>query len=153
MIILGGAVVVRGIGLFQVDAKDRGYPDFFGCLLVLWQFHKASEKGESIANHQLLQLGLSTDQWQRIREVLLNGHVIATTQQNEFVLSRDLARLSLQNVKNLLGENPRMPLDQTRVQDLPWFNNAQQLLGELDALESGRLSLSVEDFFEAIEKG
>ena len=149
MVILGGAVLVRSISLIQVDMKDRRYPDFFGCLLVLWQFHQASFKGDSIANHHLLRLGLSTDQWQRIREVLLNNNVIATTQQNEFVLSRDLARLTLREVRALLGASNRMPENQLELECLPWFANAKQHLGELDTLETERLNLSVEAFFDA----
>jgi membrane protein len=148
MVILGGAVLVRSISLFQVDIKDRGYPDFFGCLLVLWQFHQASFKGNSIANYQLLRLGLSTDQWQRIREVLLSSNVIATTQQNEFVLSRDLARLTLKEVRLLLGGSNRLPLNQAELEQLPWLTNAKHHLGELDSLEEQRLDLSVEAFFE-----
>jgi membrane protein len=148
MVILGGAVLVRSIELFQVDMKDRRYPDFFGCLLVLWQFHLASFKGYSLANRTFLNLGLSSDQWQRIREILLSNNVIATTQQNEFVLSRDLARLTLGEVKDLLGVSRRLPMDQAQLELLPWFVNAQAHLGELDKLEDERLNLSVEAFFE-----
>jgi membrane protein len=148
MVILGGAVLVRSISLIQVDMKDRGYPDFFGCLLVLWQFHQASFKGNSVANHQMLRLGLSTDQWQRIREILLNNNVIATTQQNEFVLSRDLARLTLKDVRALLGVSNRMPETQAELENLPWLANAKQHLGELDTVEAERLNLSVEAFFD-----
>ena len=147
MIILGGAVVVRTIGLVQVDMKDRGYPDFFGSLLVLWQFHQASFKGDSVANHQLLHLGLSTDQWQRIREMLLSNNIIASTQQNEFVLSRDLARLTLRDVKEMLGIGARLPSDQSRLQQLPWLDSAKECLGALDILEAERLDLSIEAFF------
>lgn len=148
MIILGGAVLVRSIELFQIDMKDRSYPDFFGCLVVLWQFHQASFKGDSVANHELLHLGLSSDQWQRIREVLLSNNIIATTQQNEFVLSRDLARLSLKEVKELLGMRNRLPVNQNQLEHLTWFPNAQLHLGQLDDLENDRLNLSVEAFFE-----
>jgi membrane protein len=147
MIILGGAVLVRSIELYQVDMKDRGYPDFFGCLLVLWQFHEASHKGTSVANRELLHLGLSTDQWQRIREILLVNNVIATTQQNEFVLSRDLARLSLNDLRNLLGELDRLPAADTQLENLPWFSNAKLHLGYVDELENERFNLSVEAFF------
>lgn len=148
MVILGGAVLVRSIELYQVDMKDRGYPDFFGCLLVLWQFHEASHKGNSVANHDLLHLGLSSDQWQRIREVLLSNTVIATTQQNEFVLSRDLARLSLNDVRSMLGEKDLLPVNTAQVENLPWFPNAKLHLGYVDNLENERFNLSVEAFFD-----
>jgi membrane protein len=148
MVILGGAVLVRSIELYQVDTKDRGYPDFFGCLLVLWQFHEASHKGNRVSNQELLHLGLSSDQWQRIREALLSNNVIAMTQQNEFVLSRDLARLSLNDVRELLGEKDLLPTNQAQLEHLPWFVNAQLHLGYIDTAETERFNLSVEAFFE-----
>jgi membrane protein len=148
MVILGGAVLVRSIELFQVNMKDRGYPDFLSCLLVLWQFRQAAFKGHSVANYELLHLGLSSDQWQRIREALLANKVIANTQLNEFVLSRDLARLNLNDVRVLVGEGNRLPLDQKQLETLPWFAHAKEHLGQLDVLESERFNLTVEAFFE-----
>lgn len=148
MVILGGAVLVRSIELFQVNMKDRGYPDFLSCLLVLWQFHQASFRGLSVANHEVLHLGLSSDQWQRIREALLVNKVIATTQSNEFVLSRDLARLNLNDVRALVGEGNRLPVDQKQLETLPWFANAKEHLGQLDGLESERFNITVEALFE-----
>jgi len=148
MVILGGAVLVRSIELYQVNMRDRGYPDFFGCLLVLWKFHEASHKGSAVSNYDLLQSGLSSDQWQRIREVLLSNTVIATTQQNEFVLSRDLARLSLNDVRNMLGARDLLPANLSQVESLPWFPNAQLHLGYVDNLENERFNLSVEAFFD-----
>jgi membrane protein len=150
MLILGGAVLVRSISLYQAHLKDRRYPDFFGCLLVLWQFHQASFKGESITNTQLLHLGLSTDQWQRLREALLRNNVISTNQQNEFVLSRDLARLNLNEVRQFLGAIERLPRDRSQLTELPWLANAEVYLGQLDIHEQERLNVSVEDFFDLV---
>lgn len=148
MVILGGAVLVRSIELFQVNLRDRCYPDFFACLLVLWQFHQASDKGNSVANHELLNMGLSSVQWQRIREALLANNVIVNTQLNEFVLRRDLARLTLNDVRTFVGEVERLPSDQKPLECLPWLVNAQELLGVLDAAASERFNISVEAFFE-----
>lgn len=148
MVILAGAVLVRSIELFQVNLRDRGYPDFFACLLVLWQFHRASDKGSSVANHELLNMGLSSSQWQRIREALLANNVIVNTQLNEFVLRRDLARLTLNDVRAFVGEVGRLPADQKQLEFLPWLDNAQEYLGSLDDAASERFSLSVEAFFD-----
>lgn len=148
MLILGGAVFVRNIHLFQIGLKDRHYPDFFACLLVLWQFHLASFKGDSITNTQMLHMGLSTDQWRRLREMLLVNKIIAATQQNEFVLSRDLARLTLADVRQLLAIPAYLPTAQEVLNNLPWLAAANQHLGQLDALEYERLNISLEAFFD-----
>lgn len=149
MVILGGAVFVRTIGLFQIDLKDRKYPDLFASLLVLWQFHQASFKGDSLSNTQLLHLGLSTDQWQRIREILLANNLIAVNQQNGYVLSRDLARVSLYELMGYLGDAARMPLDQSQLKTVPWLKSAQDCLGGLDDIERQKAQISLEAFFEA----
>jgi membrane protein len=148
MLILGGAVLVRSMALYQAHLKDRHYPDFFACLLVLWQFHQASFRGEALTNTRLLHLGLSTDQWQRLREILLNNNVISINQQNEFVLSRDLARLNLNEIRLFLGDKNRLPLEQSQLNELPWLANAEHYLGQLDIQEQQRLDISVEDFFD-----
>jgi len=148
MVVLGGAVFVRSINLYQVGLRDRGYPDFFCSLLVLWQFHQASFKGDCVTNTDLLHLGLSTDQWQRIREALLSNNIIAANQQGGFVLSRDLAHLSLREVHALLGSTRRMPEDQSALQSLPWLETARERLGKLDEKEVAQLDVTVEDFFE-----
>ncbi len=149
MLVLGGAVFVRSISLYQVGLKDRRYPDFFACLLVLWQFHLASFKGDQVTNTQLLHLGLSSEQWQRLREILLDNHVISVNQQNEFVLSRDLAHVSLLDVKQFLGAPHRLPADSSCLNDLPWLEHAKEYLGQLDASENESLSPTVEAFFES----
>ncbi|MFO1389886.1 YihY family inner membrane protein [Cellvibrio sp.] len=148
MVILGGAVLVRSIELFQVNLRDRAYPDFFACLLVLWQFHQASDKGNSVKNHELLNMGLSSTQWQRIREALLVNNVIANTQLNEFVLRRDLAKLTLNDVRNFVGEVDRLPSEQKQLENLPWIGNARDYLGTLDCAAGERFNISVEDFFD-----
>ncbi len=148
MVILGGAVLVRSIELFQVNLRDRAYPDFFACLLVLWQFHQASDKGSSVTNRELLNIGLSSAQWQRIREALVSNNVIINTQLNEFVLRRDLARLTLNDVRGLVGDMERLPGDRQHLEHLPWLANAQERLGFLDTAAKERFNLTVEAFFE-----
>ena len=148
MVILGGAVFVRTIGLFQIDLKDRKYPDLFASLLVLWQFHQASFKGTSLTNTQLLHLGLSTNQWQAIREVLLSNNLIAVNQQNSYVLSRDLARVSLYDLMGYLGDAERLPKDSAHLKQVPWFKNAKACLGGLDDMERVTAQISIEKLFE-----
>jgi membrane protein len=149
MVILGGAVFVRSISLYQVGLKDRKYPDFFGCLLVLWEFHIASYMGNSVSNTQVQQLGLSADQWQRISEILLSKNIICANQQNGFVLSRDLAHLTLAELKEMLKISKRLPVNRTHLEGLPWLSHAEEYLGELDTAEEERLNVSIEAFFEA----
>ncbi|RYZ95918.1 MAG: YihY family inner membrane protein [Moraxellaceae bacterium] len=148
MVILGGAVFVRTLSLYRVGLKDRGYPDFFGTLLVLWQFHLASFKGETLRNSRLLHLGLSADQWQRIYDILLRNNIISATQQNGFVLSRDLAHLTLSEVKRLLHIPSRLPVNQAELHDIPWMESARSMLGHIDVLEEESLNITVEAFFE-----
>ncbi len=114
---------------------------------MLWQFHQASYKGDHVSNKQLLHLGLSSEQWQRLREILLNHHVISISQRNELVLSRDLAHLTLWDIKQFLGAPRRLPDDLSYLRNLPWLPYAQNYLGRLDTIENESLSMTVEAFF------
>src|SRR5690606_5850605 len=66
MTVLAGGVLVHTIGIYQITLRERGYSDIVATLLVLWHFHRRAAEGEGMSDQELLQLGLSTGQWQRV---------------------------------------------------------------------------------------
>ncbi|WP_157960398.1 YihY family inner membrane protein [Marinimicrobium alkaliphilum] len=153
MLVLAGAVFVRTIGSYQVMIKDKGYPDLLAGLLVLWHFYqKAALTGEGISDRQLQNIGLSGDQWQRIRSALLRHHVVTITDNSDLVLSRDLHQLSLRELANILSMTVQMPDSAKRLDHLPWYESAAARLGAIDAFTVGQLDASVADLFESGEQ-
>lgn len=148
MVVLGGAVLVHTIGTYKIVLKDRGYPDLLATLLVLWKFRQASARGLSLSNPELLQIGLSSEQWRRIRDILQNRRLIAATSQGDFVLCYDLHQLSLAQLAGMLQLSRQLPPDVSGLEDLPWLPAAKAHLGAIDEFASERMSISVAALFE-----
>lgn len=148
MVILGGAVLVRTISIYQIGLKDRRYPDLLATLLVLWQFHQASIKGQSLSESGLINTGLSNEQWQRVRAALQQARVITVTNQDEFVLSRDLNYLTLAQLANMLAVPRQLPQDISKLQYLPWFSALEHHLGEVDRTTTEHFDVSVAEVFQ-----
>lgn len=147
-VILGGAVLVRTISIYQIGLKDRRYPDLLATLLVLWCFHQAATRGQSVSESSLVNLGLSTEQWQRIRTALQKYQVIAITHQDAFVLCQDLRYLTLTQLAEMLSVPRQLPADTTSLQTLPWFAAAEHHLGEVDKTVNEQFSVTVAELFE-----
>lgn len=148
VVILGGAVLVRCITLYQIGRRDRGYSELLATLLVLWEFHQASINGERLDDRALLSKGLSEEQWQRIRTVLHKNNVIVTTNQDELVLCHDLHVLTLQQVTDMLMLPRLMPEAPGKLQELPWFAGLELHLGGIDRVVSEHLDITVIELFE-----
>lgn len=149
MVILGGAVFVHSIKFYQIRLQNRHYPDLFASALVIWHLSQASQRSQHMNEWQIMQLGLSTQQWRRISDKLLEQHVIAQTQQGDFVLCYDLHRLSLAQLAQLLGQKSYWPSEDDQAQALPWRLPAEQYLGEQDKLREAHWQVSLADLFNA----
>lgn len=149
MVILGGAVLVHSIKFYQIDLKDRSYPDLYASLLVLWQLYQASTRGQSMTEWEILQQGLSAHQWQKISDSLLGSHIITQTQQGDFVLCYDLKLLTLQQLADVLGLPPALPPETSERHCVPWMAQAKQYLGAVDDFRSSAWSISLDEFFTA----
>ena len=84
---------------------------------------------------EILQLGLSTQQWQRISSSLLKHHIITQTQMGEFVLCYDLKLLTLQQLAATLGVPTTLPAEAGTRKSVPWIAQARFYLGGVDDLE------------------
>lgn len=149
MVILGGAVFVHSIKFYQIRLKDRAYPDLFASLLVIWQLHQVSNRGRSMSEWEILQLGLSTQQWQRISSSLLKHHIITQTQMGEFVLCYDLKLLTLQQLAATLGVPTTLPAEAGTRKSVPWIAQARVYLGGVDDFQARTWDVSLDEFFTA----
>ena len=153
MVILGGAVFVHTIKSHQIGLRDRHYPDLFAGMLVLWQFQQAATKGGSLSERQLLNLGLSAQQWQRIRASLLDNRIITLTQQGELVLCYDLSLLSLQGLANLLNVDGYFPDDGQKIPQLPWGSSVLPRLKSIDEFIQQQLDIPLATLFYSSDLG
>lgn len=153
MIILAGAVLVHTIGIYQVALRDRGYPDLVAAMVVLWYFYQCSQKGEGLDETELLQLGLSSGQWQRVREALEGEQWIAVTNQGDFVLCRDLHGQRVGQLVTLLDLPRYLPESNSHLDKLPWYPTFVERLKAIDQFTEEQLNMPLAEIFESGQAG
>lgn len=148
-VILGGAVFVRTINSHQVGLRDRGYPDLYAALLLLWQLYLASTKGATVSESVLMRQGLSAEQWQRIRDAMLRNRLMTSTHQGGYVLCYDLKLLNLQQLAVILNLPRQLPKESTKAESLPWGEEIIKHLASVDTYMDEALNVNIEKLFSA----
>lgn len=153
MVVLGGAVVVHTINAHQIGLRDRNYPDLIAALMVLWRCYDAAKQGASLPERILVQLGLAAEQWQRISESLVRHRILTTNYQGEFLLSKNLQRVSLRQLVDIIELPNRsafqVPAEEEGLIALPWGPQALQLLKKADQDLGDLYAISLGDLFES----
>jgi membrane protein len=151
-VILGGAVFVHAINAYQIDLRDRNYPDLLASVLILWQCYMASARGEAVSEQQLMQQGLSADQWLRIRDALETSNWITTNYQGDYLLSHSLKSLTLKQLTTVLHLPRQMPDEIKRIEQLPWAKELLHRLADVDASRDALLEINLEELFSQMGK-
>ncbi len=153
IVILAGAVLVHTIGIYQIALRDRGYPDLVAAMVVLWHFYRRSLEGRGLEDSELLQMGLASEQWQRIRTALQREHWIAVTNQGDFVLCRDLHHRRIWELGPLLNLPKLLPDPCLGLDKLPWYADLHQRLNSIEQYSNDQLDITFAELFEtALEK-
>lgn len=149
IVILAGAVLVHTIGVYQIALRDRGYPDLVAAMVVLWHFYRRSLEGRGLEDGELLQLGLASDQWQRIRMALQREHWIAVTNQGDFVLCRDLHHRRIRELGPLLRLPNVLPDPCLDLDKLPWYPEVHERLKRIEMFSVEQLDMTFAELFDA----
>lgn len=149
VVILAGAVLVHTIGMYQITLRDRGYPDLVAAMVVLWHFYRRSSEGRGMDDSEVLQLGLSSDQWRRVREALQRAHWIVVTNQGDFVLCRDLHKEKVGQLVSLLDLPTLVPTGSDGLQKLPWYPSFAQRLEAIDQYAEEQLDITLAEVFDS----
>ena len=151
MIVLGGALFVRALSTFQSHRQQQLYPDLVAVLLAISVLAKHQEEGSGTKEQEILRLGVEVDQWHRLQELLMSKQLLVRTELGDYMLSRDLSSVSLQQVAQWVGATD-CHLDQAeKVVEAPWL---QVLLKKLSAVNEFRqytFALSLKELFQSID--
>lgn len=148
LVILAGAVFVHTIGIYQVALRERGYSDLVAALIVLWYFYERSAEGRGLNDGELMQLGLSSSQWQRVCGALQRHHWIAVTNQGDFVLCRDLHKQKVAQLVPMLGLDRKLPAPSPALSKLPWYDAFSERLKAIDQFTEEQLDLTFAEAFD-----
>lgn len=147
-IILMGAELTRALTVYQhknVHQEQSHLQTLLSILFLLW---KAQQKGSSVSDQQFLLgvTGLDQSGWDQYVQLLLVKDMIMRTDQGEYVLSRDLGSLSLDEFCRTLP----WPLPQHASGGQEgWVIQLDNKLKALSSLQASELNATVEQLFQS----
>ena len=146
VLILIGAELVRSLETFRYSGRGKAMPDLLAVLMILWQCWRRQQRGKALTDRSMSIVGLDAEHWRRLRNLLLEKHVLEKTARGEYVLIRDLASISVTDVVDWLGGNfLSSPVDLTDkvISSHPWYTAYTDLMAHNRSLLEGSMSVNV----------
>ncbi|AFU98316.1 tRNA-processing RNAse BN [Simiduia agarivorans SA1 = DSM 21679] len=148
MLILGGAILVRVLSTNNKVTLSVKYPDLVAAMIVLWEFRSRLHQGDSLSDADLLNVGVGSEQWQRLRDAFVAHKVITITAQGDYVLCRDLTTLTLRALADIVGVEPQMPGVSDYLQQFGWFEALAPRLLSIDHHMEHQFDVSLAAIFD-----
>ena len=150
IIVLGGAELVRSMETFKTSWQGYDYPDLVAVLLVIWESWNKQQNGTALSDQDLTDAGLEELHWRRLRNLLLEKHILAETASGQYVLTRDPNHLRLSDITALNGNN-FTELPNSRATDAltryPWFTQLSDVMAHANRQLSDTFSPTVAELF------
>ncbi len=146
VLILIGAELIRSLETFRYSGRGKAMPDLLAVLMILWQCWRRQQRGKALTDRSMSIVGLDAEHWRRLRNLLLEKHVLEKTARGEYVLIRDLASISVTDVVDWLGGNfLSSPVDLTDkvISSHPWYTAYTDLMAHNRSLIEGSMSVNV----------
>lgn len=149
-IILVGAILVHSLSDYQ-SAAQANRPTLLKALDVLYLMWCAQRQGTPVSEAALLRDrdvvvgGLDGESWRFIRDQLIDARLIAQNADGNFLLSRDLNRVTVDDLKKLI--NSERPVADSPGKVLAWQQMAQQLLQQQRSVQQQQLGVTLTELF------
>lgn len=150
VLILVGAELVRSLETFRYQGRGSAMPDLLAVVIILWQCWRRQQKGQSLSDSTMTEVGLDAEHWRRLRNMLLDKHILEKTAKGQYVLIRDPASISLNDVVGWLGGNFLSPTDMMSEKLLashPWYKNYEMLIGDNRDSVERNMSVNLQTLF------
>jgi len=154
VLILVGAELVRSLETFRYQGRGSAMPDLLAVVIILWQCWRRQQNGETLSDsamHSLgSEVGLDAEHWRRLRNMLLERHILEKTSKGQYVLIRDPSTISLNDVVGWLGGNFLSPTDGMNEKLLaghPWYSKYSMLIGDNREAIERNMSVNLQTLF------
>lgn len=151
MIILGGAIFVRTLAEKDYAAGTQKHTDLLAILLCLDTFQKKQQRGETVDDRDCVRSGIGLVHWQSVRSLLVKRGWIAVTDTGNYVLLRDLGKVSLWDLALLVN----LPIETTNSRDdkqVPdWAEQVKQVQLAIADYAKNNMSFSLASLFASPE--
>lgn len=146
-IVLMGAEIVKGLGVFRFRSNESIESPFVQLLLILEQFYLAHRRGETIVEQDIRRLSERIDvaEWNDLKAMLVDLNLIRPLDRGGIVLSRDLKELSVWELYQAV------PFDMPRTVggDKPWEQHLRNKLQKISSRSEEYMKLSLENLFQS----
>lgn len=153
-LLLAGAELVRSLETFQTAVHGYRYSNLIASLVVFAEAHKRQQIGQLISDRQMLKTGMEQKHWQELRDLFLKKRILVSSTNGQYVLNRDLHKMSLWRLVKLFNENyAEQPRKHTAemLRRYPWFAGLNETLEKLNSYSSEALSQTVGELLEQEE--
>lgn len=147
-IILSGAVLVRTISEKGYKSRNSRLTTMAAVLRCLAVFREKSRSGAYVSDRDCVRTGVSLVQWQQLRALLTDNNWIAVTENNNYVLCRDLASASLWDIAKLVKMDVNEPVPEADEEKAAWLTNYSERLGRALEFSQEQFNISLEEFYE-----
>jgi len=150
VLILFGAELVRSLETFRVQDAAAELPDLLALTVILWHCWRRQQKGLSLVDGSLNATGLNSEQWRRLRNLLLERHILEKTARGRYVMIRDLAAIRLADMNSWLGQE-FCGVEQSASEKLrklhPWIDSYERLMQENRQAIERNMTLNLQTLF------
>lgn len=150
VLILVGAELVRGLETFRYQGRGRAMPDLLAVVIILWQCWRRQQQGQALSDSTMTVVGLDADHWRRLRNMLLERHILEKTSKGAYVLIRDPGTISLNDVVGWLGGNflsSTNLISEKLLAGHPWYKHYERLIGDNRKAVERNLSIDLKTLF------
>jgi membrane protein len=119
-------------------------------VIILWQCWQRQQKGETLSDSTMTLVGLDAEHWRRLRNMLLEKHILEKTSKGQYVLVRDPSSITLNDVVGWLGSNFLSSTDRVSEKLLaghPWYKEYDMLIGDNRAVVERNMSVNLQTLF------
>ena len=81
VLILVGAELVRSLETFRYQGRGSAMPDLLAVVIILWQCWRRQQKGQTLSDSTMTVVGLDAEHWRRLRNMLLERHILEKTRR------------------------------------------------------------------------
>ena len=155
MIILGGAELVRSLETFSLASYQRRLPDLVATLLICFECLSRQNRGTTVSDRDMIELGLNQEQWRTLRTMLLSNRLLVSTDEETYVLARDPASLTVWELNAMLGGGFTDMVDMSArklVADYPWYDRLESMFNEASGNARNLFSITVQELFSEQSK-
>lgn len=155
IIILLGAELTRLLTVFNTRAAGGFQSNFQTVIGVLRELWLAQHQGKTVSDEMLLAnvVGLNQQRWDLYQQLLLEAEIICRSEQGDYLLTRDLNKLSLEQLRDSLPwaiPKPSSELNAGGPETALWVLSLDEKLARVSETQLQILNIPIQRLFESV---